>query len=211
MRILSLTPENMQKVVAETADILRNGGVVLYPTDTLYGLGADAFSNEAVDKIYALKGRDPQKPMHAIAQNLAMIETVGEVSVEAKILADAFWPGPLTLVLKKKIQTETGIARGIETIGVRIPNNAFCQAVSESFNGLVTTTSANLSGATPTFSVQDILRQLGGKAELIDFIIDEGTLPESKPSTIVDLSNGAPILLREGAIRAEDVTRYFSL
>ncbi len=178
----------------------RAGGAVLYPTDTLYGLGADAFSDEAVARIYAIKGRDERKPIHAIVADLAMAETYAEVNDRARKLAEKFLPGPLTLILKKKPEFTSGIGTGMTTIGIRIPDNAFCLTLARTFGKPFTTTSANLAGAEPLRSVPDILDQLGEKAAAIDLAIDAGVLLESKPSTVVDVSTGDMKILREGAI-----------
>ncbi|HUQ30275.1 MAG TPA: L-threonylcarbamoyladenylate synthase [Candidatus Paceibacterota bacterium] len=204
-RILSLTDDVVADLAKEAADVLRSGGVVLYPTDTLYGLGADALSNEAVDRVYAVKGRDPKKPMHAIVKSVETAQSYGEITEEARRLAARFWPGPLTLVLKKKSVVRTGIARDMDTIGLRVPQNQFCRALCEAFGGLITTTSANISGAPPVFRPADILAQLGNHADRIDLVIDAGVLPESKPSTLIDLSTDTLTLLREGKISIEEI------
>ena len=189
---------------ARAAQIMASGGVVLYPTDTVYGLGADALSDEAVAKIYAIKGRDEKKPIHAIVADMTMAERYGEVNDLALKLAKTFLPGPLTLILKKKEGIETGIARGIGTFGIRIPGNTFCVELAHAFGHPYTTTSANVSGVAPGRSVDDIIDQFEERAKLIDLAIDAGKLPQLKPSTIVDVSGDRMVILREGAIAAQD-------
>jgi len=125
-----------------TAHVIAAGGVVLYPTDTLYGLGADALSNEAVAKVYDLKGRDERKPIHAIVADEEMMEAYAELGGSAKALASQFLPGALTLVLRKKEGVEGGIAKGRTTIGLRIPNDEFCLALARILGRPYTTTSA---------------------------------------------------------------------
>jgi len=120
-------------------------------------------------------------------------------------LAARFMPGPLTLVLKKNDGVDTGIGRGMSTIGIRIPDNQFCLELARAFDGPITTTSANRAGEPPKRSVDAILAQLGDTASMIDFVIDAGELPSRLPSTVIDLSGERPVILREGAIATSDV------
>ena len=128
---------------ARAAQIMAAGGVILYPTDTLYGLGADALSDAAVAKIYSIKERDEKKPMHAVVADMAMVEQYGVMNGTAIHLAEKFLPGPLTLILKKKEGIDTGIASGIDTFGIRIPDNLFCLQLARAFGRPFTTTRAN--------------------------------------------------------------------
>lgn len=196
---------NEGAVSIKAAGALRRGEIILYPTDTLYGLGADAFSNEAVDKIYAIKGRDPNKPIHAIFSDMKMVEEYAEVSDIARKLAEKFLPGALTLVLKKKSDVETGIARNIETIGVRIPDNSFCIETARSFGKPFTATSANLANQPTELSVERVIAQLGDTKNKIDLIVDAGILPLRQPSTVVSLLHAVPVILRDGAISKEEI------
>lgn len=189
----------------KAAGALRSGGIILYPTDTLYGLGADAFSDEAVDKIYAIKNRDPNKPIHAIFSDIQMVEEYAAVTDLARKLAEKFLPGALTLVLKKKIGIETGIARGMETVGVRIPNNTFCIETARSFGRPFTATSANISNEVTGLSIEEIFSQLGERKKMIDLVVDGGALPLQAPSTVVSLVSGTPVILRIGAISKKDI------
>lgn len=186
--------------IGKAAEVLRSGGVILYPTDTLYGLGADALSDEAVAKIYEIKGRDEKKPIHAIVSSLEMAAEYGEVNEMALALTSAYMPGPLTLILKKKPECQTGILKDIDTFGFRMPNNGFCLDLAREFGRPYTTTSANLAGAQPEHSPEKIIAQLGERAHLIDLVVDAGELPERLPSTVVDVSSGEMRVLREGAI-----------
>lgn len=205
METRTLTKNNIEKCAARAADVLHAGGVILYPTDTLYGLGADALSDEAVSKVYALKGRDECKPIHCIVADLGAAREYVDVSTYAESLAREFWPGPLTLVLKKNRKLSSGIAREMETVGVRIPNNAFCLALAREFGKPYTTTSANVSGEETQRSVKDVLAQLGTHAREMDLAIDEGELPPSAPSTVVAIEGNDVVILREGAVAAGDI------
>ncbi|OGG58215.1 threonylcarbamoyl-AMP synthase [Candidatus Kaiserbacteria bacterium RIFCSPHIGHO2_02_FULL_49_16] len=233
MEVLSLNKQGITACVKNSIKILRAGGIILYPTDTVYGLGADAFSNKAVGKIYKLKGRDEKKPIHAIVADIKMIEKYAEVSDFARMLAKEFLPGPLTLILKKKAAVKTGIGKGIRKIGFRIPNHKFCIALVKKIGTPITTTSANKSGNKTERTIKAILKQLGvnnsyasvlparrslgaggqktamREKSNIDLVIDAGNPPdggeERLPSTIVDLTGNEPVILREGVISASEI------
>lgn len=205
METIRLNEVGTEVAAQRAAEILRDGGVVLYPTDTLYGLGADALSDEAVAKIKRIKGRDEKKPIHCIVEHLAAAEEFVVLNKAAELLAHAFWPGALTLILAKRSEYTTGIARDMDTFGVRVPHHAFCNALAREFAAPYTTTSANKSGDTSAQTIEAILAQLDVTAHEIDLVIDAGELPERKPSTIVDISRKTPVILREGAIPADDI------
>ena len=226
MEMLNLKKHGINACVKSSVKELRADGVILYPTDTLYGLGADALSDKAVSKVYAIKGRDEQKPIHAIVADIKMMEKYADVPDMARMLAKEFLPGPLTLILKKKAGVKTGIAKGVSKIGFRVPDNKFCLALAKKFGKPITTTSANKSGRKTERTVKAILKQLGvnnsyasvlpacaeasgGRQNVrmrnIDLAVDAGELPERQPSTVVDLSGKEPIILREGAIPAADI------
>ncbi len=204
MEIIDLT-KGLGACVLKASGVLRSGGVIIYPTDTLYGLGADALSDEAVAKVYAIKGRDEGKPIHAVFADLAMAEEYAEMNDAARRLAEKFLPGALTLVLRKKSGIDTGIARGIETIGIRIPDNEFCLDLARTFGKPYTATSANIAGMLPQLSIEKVLEQLGGNAKGVDLAIDDGMLPMRLPTTVVNVVSGVPVILREGAISSEQI------
>lgn len=191
-------------VSIKAAGVLRSGGVILYPTDTLYGLGASAFSDEAVDRVYEIKGRDANKAMHAVFADMQMVEEYAEVNDLARKLAEKFLPGALTLVLKKKAGTG-GIARNMQTIGVRIPDNSFCLEVARSLGKPFTATSANVAGGSTGLKVDEILKQLGRSAHMIDLVVDAGELPLRAASTVVDVSAGVLNVLRVGAVQKSEL------
>lgn len=205
METYKLRRGNIADCARETRKVLKMNGVIIYPTDTLYGLGADALSKVAVEKIYEIKSREKRKPIHAIFADIEMVERYAEMNENARTLAKEFMPGPLTLILKKREGVETGIAHGIATIGIRIPDNEFCLALAREFDRPITATSANKSGENPLCSVKKICTQLGDAVKRIDLVIDGGELPTQLPSTVVDVSNTHPLILREGAILTEDI------
>jgi L-threonylcarbamoyladenylate synthase len=197
--------DELKIAVAKATEVLKSGGVIIYPTDTLYGLGADAFSNEAVDAIYAIKGRTEEKPIHCVVMDLGMAERYAELNGVAHALAARFLPGPLTLILKKKKTVKKGIGRNMETIGIRIPDNEFCRELARSFDAPFTTTSANKAGLLQGHAVGNILTQLNDSLPHIDLVIDGGDVISDKPSTVVDVSHGKVTILREGGIPASEI------
>lgn len=202
MEIVSLS-KGVEECALRVAGVLRSGGLVVYPTDTLYGIGVDATSDSAVDRLYAVKERESGKPTHCIVADLAMMEEYAEVNEIARNLAKKFLPGALTLILKKSHVLTTGIGRGMDSIGVRIPDNDLCIALARAFGKPITTPSANKAGVEPTTVPAKIIDQLGEAN--IDLFIDAGTLSPRQPSTIVNLVSGHPSIIREGAIPAAEV------
>lgn len=205
MECIQLTEENVAACAAQAAEVLQKGGVVLYPTDTLYGLGADALSDEAVAKIYAIKGRGEQKPIHAILSGMDMAGKYAELTAAAYLLEERLPAGQVTFILKKKGGLDTGTTKGIETFGFRIPANEFCIRMVQEFGKPITATSANKSGQQPERVIEHILAQLGEAAGGIDLVIDAGELPARAASTVINLSGDTPEVVREAAISASDV------
>lgn len=197
---------NDPAAIAKAAEALRSGGVILYPTDTLYGLGVDALSDSALAKVQDIKGREEKKPIHAIVADLHMAAEYGEVNEVALALASAYMPGPLTLILRKHAHATIAMCEGRDEFGFRIPNYQFCLDLARAFGRPYTTTSANIGGLKPERSPEKILAQLGERASRIDLVIDAGELPERLPSTIVGVSHGEATIIREGAISTEKLT-----
>ncbi len=208
MERIVLTERNIEEVAARAATVLRVGGVVLYPTDTLYGLGADALSDEAVAKIFSIKGRNEGKPVHAIVSDVAMAEMYGEISDTARGLADKLPRGQVTFVVPKKQTMNSGISKEIPTFGFRVPENAFCREMIRALGRPITATSANRAGEAPQRSVDAILAQTGATG--IDLIIDAGELPPRQPSSVVEVAGDNATILREGAVSRANIEAVLS-
>ncbi len=200
MEVIWLGEDNTEDVTDSAADVLKKGNVVLLPTDTLYGLGADALSDEAVGKIYSIKGRDESKPIHALVSSVEMAETFGEVGGGARMLLQRLPRGKVTVIVKKHSQFDSGILKGRDTFGFRIPDDKFLNSLIDAFGGPITATSANRSGAPAARRVDEILAQLGAEGSTIDLCLDRGELPERLPSTVVDMTGIEPRIVREGAV-----------
>jgi L-threonylcarbamoyladenylate synthase len=207
--IVRIEPEKVPDDVIETvADILLRDGVMAYPTETFYGLGAVCFSGKAVRRIYRLKARDAGKPLSLIVSSLDMIETlaVGPPPVFHR-LAGEFWPGPLTLVLKASPSFPARLAGPGHTIGVRIPSVPWLRRLVHEIGLPITATSANISGEGEISDPAEVLRTFNDK---VDIIVDGGPTRGGQASTIVDITGPMPRILREGAVPAGKLEQYLS-
>ncbi len=182
----------------KAVEVLKRGGLVAYPTDTLYGLGAHAFLEEAVERVYQAKGRPLGKAIPLLLSTPEELRLVAdEVPEAARRLADAFWPGALTLVLKSLAGVPEAVTGGTKSIAVRVPDHPVPRELVSQLGAPITGTSANRSGAPEPITANDVRAQLAG---LVDLIIDGGPCPGGRPSTVVDVRGRRPVLVREGAI-----------
>lgn len=197
------TPESLELAL----EVLSSGGLVAFPTDTVYGLAAPAFSAHGIERLFEAKGREAGK---AIAILITGLDQAGRLTSEltplARRLAGVFWPGALTLVVPRHPDLPQNISPSA-TIGIRMPDHPFTLALLKQ-SGPLATTSANLSGGPNPLAAADVLAQLGGRIELI---LDGGRTPGSIPSTVVDCTQPDPIILRAGAISEERLKQALSL
>jgi L-threonylcarbamoyladenylate synthase len=182
--------------------VLRAGGVIGFPTDTAYGLGADAFNIHAVSEIFKLKGRPESKPILLLVDSLEMTAVIAQPAPLFERVAGAFWPGPLTLVLPAHSRVPEIVTAGTGTVGVRWPVARFATRLVRRFGGPVTATSANVSGQPSCITAAEVRSQLDDRLPLL---IDGGELPERTGSTILDLTSDPPAVLREGPISFDDL------
>jgi len=187
--------------VLEAAKKIRAGGIVVYPTDTVYGLGCDPFNVNAVARLIKAKG-DRQKPLPVLFQTISGVKRVAYFTKKAQLLAHAFWPGPLTLVLKRKPLVPDIVTAGLDSIGVRIPKHKVALELIGLSGGYLVGTSANISGKKPPVTAKEVAQKLGS---LVDIIIDAGATPLRKESTIIDLISKKPRLLRIGPVSAKAI------
>jgi L-threonylcarbamoyladenylate synthase len=184
--------------------VLRAGGVVAYPTDTLYGLAVDPRQDAAVEKLFLMKGRDLTAAIPVIAASLEQARMAGELRSRELRVARAFWPGPLSLVVPAASALSRRVLAGGTTVALRVPAHRVARALAASFGFCITSTSANLSGQPGSPDPDDIARELSG---LIDCLVDAGPAPGGPPSTIVDLRDATPALVRAGATAWDRVLR----
>ena len=190
-----------QEIITEAGSILKDGGLVAFPTETVYGLGGNALDEQAAEKIYAAKGRPSDNPLIVhIAEFEALNKIAAEIPEEAKMLADAFWPGPLTMIFQKTDLVPMGTTGGLNTVAVRMPDHPLAQALIRAGGGYVAAPSANTSGRPSPTMASHVEEDLDGK---IDMILDGGPVGIGLESTIVDFTEEVPVVLRPGYISLE--------
>jgi L-threonylcarbamoyladenylate synthase len=195
---ITLRPGAESLAVDRAAALIKTGGVIVYPTETLYGLGADAGNREALRRVYDIKGREGGKPLLIIVDSFDRLEPlVKGVTAQARLLIKKFWPGPLTLVFSASANVPDELTAGAGTIGARVPSHEFCRALVRAVGRPITSTSANRAGERTPDNIPAIKDAL---PEGIDLYVDAGVLPSAAPSTVVDVSISPPRLLREGAV-----------
>jgi L-threonylcarbamoyladenylate synthase len=185
--------------MAEAAAVLAAGGLVAFPTETFYGLGADARNPEAVRRVFKVKGRPPSKPVLVLVDSVAMAESLVEtVPSQARMLMERHWPGPLTLVFRSRPGVGEDLTAGTGTVGIRMPGHPVALALVRALGAPVTAPSANPSGGPPPTTASDVLSALDGR---IDLVLDGGATGGGPPSTVADVTVDPPRILRAGATR----------
>jgi L-threonylcarbamoyladenylate synthase len=193
--IISQTTESFTRI----SQIIARGGVIAFRTDTFYGLGADPFNRDAVQRIKQLKGREDNKPiLIVISDRVVVTRIIAEPTPTFDILAEKFWPGPLTLIGQAAIDLPEEITAGTKTIGVRVPGDDRVRALVRACAGALTATSANPSHEEPARTAQQVFSYFGNG---IDLIVDDGDAVTDQPSTVVDVCDVEPRLIREGVIK----------
>jgi L-threonylcarbamoyladenylate synthase len=189
--------------LARAIAVLEGGGLVAFPTETVYGLGADATSEAAVARIFAAKGRPRAHPLIVhLAADAALDDWAAEIPEAARQLARAAWPGPLTIILRRGPRVAAAVTGGADTVGIRVPAHPVAQALLRGFGGGIAAPSANRFGAVSPTTADHVAADLGAA---IDYLLDGGPCEVGVESTIVDLSRGRPVLLRPGGLARERI------
>ncbi len=183
--------------IAQAVDVLRSGGIVAYPTDTFYGLAVDPRRDTAVRRLFEVKSRDRASAVALIAADVAQAQQAGTFEASELVLARAFWPGPLTIVVPVSPGLSRWLTADLGTVGVRVPAHGVARLIAAGFGGCITATSANLSGHPAALTGDEAAASLG---DSIDALVDAGPAPGGPPSTIVEVAEGRPVLRRSGAI-----------
>ncbi len=193
--------ETDEEIIRRGAGIIQSGGLVAFPTETVYGLGGDAFDESAAGRIYAAKGRPSDNPLIV---HIADIKDADELSDEIPdvfyTLAAGFWPGPLTMIVKKKARVPYSVTGGLDTVAIRFPSHSVATRLIKYSNTYIAAPSANLSGRPSPTTGEHVIEDLSGR---VDMIIDDGGIDIGLESTIVDLTEGVPVILRPGYITKE--------
>ena len=196
-------------ILTRAVEILANGGIIAYPTETFYGLGADARNEKAIENIIAVKGRNFKTPVSLIIGQADDIHPlVRDVTQTAKKLMAAFWPGALTIVFSAADIVSPLLTAGSGKIGLRVSSHPGAQGIVQKLKRPLTATSANLSGAPECTRASEVVDQLSNK---IDAIIDLGDTPGAKGSTIIDVTCDPPVILREGVISRQTIEKYIDI
>jgi L-threonylcarbamoyladenylate synthase len=208
-KIIQINKFESEDWLKTTANVLDSSGVIGFPTDTFYGLGANPFDPAAIDKIFTIKSRDNSKPILVlIGEGDQLSQIVEKVSKEADILIKAFWPGPLTLLFAAKSGLPSNLLGNGNTIGVRFPNSKIASQLMRKTGKPITATSANVSGSMECRSGSELFDVLGDK---LDLILDGGNAPGGKASTIVDTSCFPPKLIRDGEIERKKIESILNI
>jgi L-threonylcarbamoyladenylate synthase len=190
------------------AEIIASGGVIAFRTDTFYGLGADPFNQTAVARIRELKGREDDKPILLLVSDAAVVERViAERSPAFTRAAAAFWPGPLTIIGVAVAALPQEITAGTGTVGVRLPAAETVRTLVRECGGVLTATSANLSGREPARSAEQVAHYFPHGLQLI---VDDGLVTATEPSTVLDATTTTPRIVREGALRRDVIEQLFA-
>ena len=199
MRRVKLDPFDLDiSVLREAADVLRDGGVVGFPTDTVYGLAGDPRSETAVSKLYQIKSRPMKLAIPIIAADREQVMCcVRDVTSVAESLMASFWPGPLSIVMRAAIVLDRRVLGEGESVAVRIPANPIARGLAKQFGFPIMATSANVHGEQPGVNGKQVFEALGAK---VDLVVDGGATRGGSPSTVVDARSEVPILVRNGAV-----------
>jgi L-threonylcarbamoyladenylate synthase len=200
IKIDGTNPEHDKIKIVRMA--MKKGSIVIYPTDTVYGIGANVFDEKAILKVYSIKKRPLNKPLSICVSKIEDIKLVAHMDVKAETIIQNLLPGPFTIILKKNDNVSSLLTAGSDKIGIRIPDNNICMDLSKDFP--ITSTSANLSGYDIPESAEGVQKQLGSS---IDIMMDAGICKHGIPSTVIDMTVYPPKILREGAgnISIEDM------
>ncbi len=203
----NFSPELASK---EAALVLFKSGAVVFPTDTLYGLGVNVFDSEALRRLFLIKKRPASKPVPVMISSIGMAKAVAVIDYKQEGIIKSLWPGPFTFVLRKKSIVPYLVTAGKDSLALRIPNNDFCQRLLADFEGPITCTSANVSGEEPSSDPRAIWGRFELEKHQPDLIVDAGALPTSEPSTIIDLMTPVPKVVRINPASKDQVLKILS-
>ncbi len=201
-RVLRLNPLNPDlKVIEEIVNVVRGGGVIIYPTDTVYGLGGRIDREEVLERIALIKGRG-KKPFPILASSAQKASELGVFNRRARLLVEEFWPGPLTIKVIAKVKLSNLLVDEEGKIALRVPDCIIAVKIAEGTGGFIVGTSANRTGSPSPLTLEEALREIGEK---VDLAVDGGATTYRCPSTIIDVTVSPPVIVRVGAIAPEEI------
>jgi len=202
-KIVKIDASRPEEMYSRSKEVISRGGVIVYPTDTFYALGVDPRNAAAVKRLFAMKGRHSDQPiLLLIAEASDVNDWASEVTPQAQVLMQKYWPGPLTLVFDARANVPAALTASTGTIGLRVPGNKLTRGLLSYLGHALTGTSANISSKPSPKTVQETATIAG----LVDLILDGGETAGYMPSTIVDVRSGVPHVIREGAIPSKSIT-----
>lgn len=199
----------IEPIIKEVSEKVKKGAVICYPTDTVYGLGANVYDKNSIEKIYRLKKREKTHPFTIIIGSvLELKEIISEMPETACILIEKFWPGALTIIFKSSKKLKKDLPGKRETVGIRLPDNKICGLLTKYCGFPIISTSANLSGKKAPKSIEEISQEIKSDC---DIIIDAGEIHLSGESTVIDVSSYIPKIRRDGVIPIEEIQKYVNI
>jgi L-threonylcarbamoyladenylate synthase len=214
MRILKVNPENLresEEAIVEAAKTMLAGGIIVFPTDTVYGLGCDATNENAIRKIFRMKKRAEQKPLPIVVRDIAMAKRVAFIDRKLERALGLVWPGAVTVILFRRHKLPEILAAGKQTIGIRIPDYKLIYHLSENVGRPYVATSANLSKQPATTKIAEVLAYFEKNPVKPDLVLDAGDLKFSEPSTVLDLTATKPRIVRIGPVNKKKLLEILSV
>lgn len=202
---------NFKEAVEEAIAVLKLGGTIIYPTDTLYALGANALDSFAVERIFKIKNRAREKPLPLAVKNIKWAGELAHIYKKEEKILNSIWPGAVTVVLPKRNIVPEIITAGQQGVAVRVPDHPFVDLLLGRFGYPITSTSANLSGEEAPKKISEIIDMFEDNYYKPDLVIDAGDLPKSEPSTILDLTSDRPRILRVGPVKPETLRKILKI
>jgi len=197
--------EALRKDLNEAVEIILEGGIVAFPTESFYGLGVNAIDSHAIERLFKIKKRDPDLPILILIPSLRELpKYVASVPPKAKGMGERFWPGGLTMIFRSSPILPSVLTAGKGKVGIRVSSHPLANALSGALNVPITGTSANISERPPCTTAEQVVECLGSE---VDFILDGGTTEGKHPSTILDVTIDPPLIVREGIIKAGEISR----
>ncbi len=197
MIVLKINRKNFKEIVKITVEAIKEGKVIICPTDTIYGLICDATNIKAVRRLLKIKRRSKNKPIPIFVKNLKMAKTLAKIDKKQEKILKAVWPGKVTVILRPRKKFPKGIGKPKKEIGLRIPDYKIVNQLLLTINFPFTGTSANISGESPSIKIKEVIFQFKNQKHQPDLVIDAGNLLKSKPSVVLDLTSWPPKILRE--------------